>query len=744
MTTTADATARLVALYAHAGLAQRPRMMPREQPPIFIESAYAADLVSIVREWRAELDPLLADLPRLLARARRDSVRMDDTPEGTAVRSSIQRARVVANREARVSAAARKAGRDAAEHQRKQLGRQTKAALGVELPTQDAKVPTMVERFVERNVSKVEALAGKTLSDAQDIILRAFERGTPAEDVAAEISARFGIAERAARGIAANQLTNLTAQVRRERHLELGITTFRWRNSPEHIRRGVVRPSHAVKHDRIFPYEGSRAPSFMPGEEPHCVPGDIPVSLHAPALKAYRRWHRGELSEIVADSIEPLRCTHNHPVLTSRGWRPAHLVKVGDYIVKAPSQCGQFSVHDPQRRNTNARQVFGALLDIGTLHRVAGRASWFHGDAVDQDVDVVTIDWSLLFARVSEAAKMGNNDRLSIANQAALGLRLAPQLLRSLWPAAYRVMCGLRDGSAFLGTCVGHANEHSLAAIALRYAVLVQNSDDLAALKPEFIRDLLHADPGLVHANDFMDRRVDAPDRRLEHTVLSEDGGHPRSLAVEHPGDSGGIADLQIGAHRFEFVEVIRTRSHPFSGYVYNFETVSNWFGAHNLVLHNCGCTAEPVLVDIKSKAGALAGKGVNRRRRTDARLDAEDTMRIAIAGGPRCGKTTLAETLGAARHTDDLIERGWSEASALTATWFDEPGPWIIEGVAVPRALRKWLAANPEGRPCDVVHWLGAPRVPLTDGQVSMFKGCAKVWGEIVGELQRRGVEIR
>lgn len=119
--------------------------------------------------------------------------------------------------------------------------------------------------------------------------------------------------------------------------------------------------------------------------------------------------------------------------------------------------------------------------------------------------------------------------------------------------------------------------------------------------------------------------------------------------------------------------------------------------------------------------------------------------MRIAIAGGPRCGKTTLAASFGEARHTDDLIgSKDWSAASAEVATWFDADDPWIIEGVAVPRALRKWLIAHPDGKPCDVVHWLITPHVPLTKGQLGMLRGCETVWREIVGELTRRGVEIR
>ena len=118
--------------------------------------------------------------------------------------------------------------------------------------------------------------------------------------------------------------------------------------------------------------------------------------------------------------------------------------------------------------------------------------------------------------------------------------------------------------------------------------------------------------------------------------------------------------------------------------------------------------------------------------------------MRIAITGTPKSGKTTYSKQLGKnIKHTDDLINLGWSEASEAASLWFDDEDINIIEGIAIPRALRKWLARNPEGKPCDKIIYLNCPHVELIDGQKRMAKGIRTVWNEILPDLMRRNVII-
>ncbi|MEK9645516.1 MAG: hypothetical protein VW547_08215 [Alphaproteobacteria bacterium] len=117
---------------------------------------------------------------------------------------------------------------------------------------------------------------------------------------------------------------------------------------------------------------------------------------------------------------------------------------------------------------------------------------------------------------------------------------------------------------------------------------------------------------------------------------------------------------------------------------------------------------------------------------------------RIAITGGPQTGKTTLAATLGApVIHGDDFIELGWSQSSQALAHAMRTPGPWVAEGVQVPRALRKMLEARPDVKPIDRLIVLGTPRKDQSEGQRRMSLGLDTVLSELLPRLRSLGVEI-
>ena len=122
--------------------------------------------------------------------------------------------------------------------------------------------------------------------------------------------------------------------------------------------------------------------------------------------------------------------------------------------------------------------------------------------------------------------------------------------------------------------------------------------------------------------------------------------------------------------------------------------------------------------------------------------------VRIAITGGPGVGKSTFALDLSSltgadVKHGDRVMDLGWHESSAAVSHWFDAEGPFIVEGVVVPRALRKWLDTHPEGKPVDVLLFRSETFKTLNQGQTTMGKGVKSVLKDIFPELIRRGVKV-
>lgn len=204
-----------------------------------------------------------------------------DVGEGRRTRMLLDRAREGAASAARaVETSADRHARQVAQHGKAQLARQTKAGLGVEVPTQDRSLPSQLEHFAHENAALIKSLGEKYFGEVEKAVLGTYARGDRWETLAAELERRFGITERHARLIARDQIAKLNASIARSRHKELGINQFRWISPLDPPRARVTHVGrHHASHRVPYSYDGTAGirPPTMPGEEVCCRCGEQPV-----------------------------------------------------------------------------------------------------------------------------------------------------------------------------------------------------------------------------------------------------------------------------------------------------------------------------------------------------------------------------------------------------------------------------------------------------------------------------------
>lgn len=100
---------------------------------------------------------------------------------------------------------------------------------------------------------------------------------------------------------------------------------------------------------------------------------------------------------------------------------------------------------------------------------------------------------------------------------------------------------------------------------------------------------------------------------------------------------------------------------------------------------------------------------------------------RVAITGAPKTGKTTVTEqvTDRPVIHTDDWKDQPWAEVPELVRAACEQAGgAFLVEGVQVPRTLRKGLEV-------DAVVYLSQPQATQTKAQLAMGRALTTVLSE-------------
>lgn len=247
------------------------RVPPRPRRPEQQIREYRARLrdvtTALAEEVRAQVFPEIESIIEQ-AGTRSDGVRLDDWGQRlrdlfVSTRMSIEPV-MGRTREIMLSIGDRVTGR-ATEEQIKAV----RAVLGVR-PTfyDDDKVRGILNAWKDQNGAFITRMADDAVQQMQDVASRAVRQGRTTAEVREQLRKRFEVSDNRAKLIARTEISQLNAQITRERQREIGIPGYDWMDSGDER----VRDSHEELDGESFDWDNPPASTGgnHPGEEPNC------------------------------------------------------------------------------------------------------------------------------------------------------------------------------------------------------------------------------------------------------------------------------------------------------------------------------------------------------------------------------------------------------------------------------------------------------------------------------------------
>ena len=324
---------------------------------------------------------------------------------------------------------------------------------------------------------------------------------------------------------------------------------------------------------------------------PSCFPAGTVVS--GPELEgATRRWYEGELVILTTASGQKLSLTSNHPVLTRRGWIPAHFLDEGDDVFRSTDSKGALPLVVPDHN-----QMPSLIEDIWSTFRVNGfdrvptSPEDFHGDGINGEVDIVRPYSSLRDWGTSAFFKHFKHQHFPI------GLSGIPPFnfegmseLGDLWRGSQTrsTISGSGLLFPFTGSHVQIASNPSFGSPAHTDAIGSEFFTD--SLSGNFIslREGIFGSAGFVGVDDIFRRerslvpvRWDAP--AAEFSVETSAGYRERGNDLLNRLSGHVEADRLVKVERIDW-----------SGHVYSVTSSEGWHSANNLIVSNCDCQHVP------------------------------------------------------------------------------------------------------------------------------------------------------
>ena len=308
---------------------------------------------------------------------------------------------------------------------------------------------------------------------------------------------------------------------------------------------------------------------------------------------AIKRFYSGKIVKLVTKSGRELRVTANHPILTSRGWVIAELIKQGDNLIAYDRPVESLNANGLTRKVYNdefvptAENLFktfvGHALTIGKASSFKLNGNLF---ASDGEIHIDVIDDGLSIKIDSNEGKGVEQRMFVIRNDGTC----FETIKACGTPDSGCVVADIvlsQDAINITGRGVEGSSDFTLADI-LRLIEIEDSKLQLSIGVPTGI-------PGsrALTLNSTWSLFDGLPLDRFGLASSSQDNTLFEELSSNGLSDDSGLFGYLINTHASHVATdpVINVIEDSYSGHVYDFQSDSGLLSADGIITHNCRCT---------------------------------------------------------------------------------------------------------------------------------------------------------
>ena len=352
-----------------------------------------------------------------------------------------------------------------------------------------------------------------------------------------------------------------------------------------------VRPAHLALNRIVLPIDHPFWLTHYPPLGFRCFLPE--TKIDGASHGAIKRFYSGKIVKLVTKSGRELRVTANHPILTSRGWVIAELIKQGDNLIAYDRPVESLNANGLTRKVYNdefvptAENLFktfvGHALTIGKASSFKLNGNLF---ASDSEIHIDVIDDGLSIKIDSNEGKGVEQRMFVIRNDGTC----FETIKACGTPDSGCVVADIvlsQDAINITGRGVEGSSDFTLADI-LRLIEIEDSKLQLSIGVPTGI-------PGsrALTLNSTWSLFDGLPLDRFGLASSSQDNTLFEELSSNGLSDDSGLFGYLINTHASHVATdpVINVIEDSYSGHVYDFQSDSGLLSADGIITHNCRCT---------------------------------------------------------------------------------------------------------------------------------------------------------